>query len=169
MKHLFIFCFLLITSFSIYANSEDAIAYNDKIVSEQTKIGEAILAFSTNPNDFSLTQIRTQAENSLGVLNGMKPMDGNKDFLVAAKALFKFYAGITKNEYKKILELIQEKDKYTSEQITAKINELTESISKKEVPLDAQFKDAQVAFAKKYNFTLRKNDLEEKFKDAKEE
>ena len=75
MKHLFIFCFLLITSFSIYANSEDAIAYNDKIVSEQTKIGEAILAFSTNPNDFSLTQIRTQAENSLGVLNGMKPMD----------------------------------------------------------------------------------------------
>ena len=65
--------------------------------------------------------------------------------------------------------LIQEKDKYTSEQITAKINELTESISKKEVPLDEQFKDAQVAFAKKYNFTLRKNDLEEKFKDAKEE
>ena len=167
MKHLFILCISLITSFQLFAANDAAITYNDKIVGEQTKIGEAILAFSGNPNDFSLKQIKTQADNSLTVLNTMKPFDGNKDLLDAAKALFKFYAAITKNEYKKILVILQEKDKYTQEQLTAKINEYSNSISKREAPLDEKFQTAQKAFAKKHNFTLSKNELEEKIKNAK--
>jgi hypothetical protein len=82
--------------------------------------------------------------------------------------LFKFYGEITGNEYKKILLLIKEKDKYTNEEINAKVNELTGSISKKEDPLDVQFKEAQVEFAGKYNFTLTKNELEEKINKLKE-
>ncbi len=169
MKHFFILCIAVITSFSVFAtNSDDALAYNDKIVSEQTKIGERILAFSTDPNEFSLKQIKTQSDESLSVLSSMKPIDGNKDFLNAAKALFKFYGSITKDEYKKILAILQQKDKYSQEQLNAKIGEYTASISKKENPLDNNFQTAQIAFAKKYGFTLRKNELEDKFKEAKE-
>lgn len=167
MKY-FLFLFIaFITSVSSYANNDEAISYNDKIVGEQTKIGEAIIAFSNDPNDFSLTQIKTQADNSLEVLNSMKPLDGNKDFLEAAKALFRFYGEITKAEYKKILELLQNKDKYTQEQLTTKITAYTESIGKKEHPLDEKFQAAQSSFAKKYGFTLTKNELEDKIK-AKE-
>lgn len=168
MKHLFILLFCISSGFVALANDNDAISYNDKIVNEQIKIGEAILAFSNNPNDFSLNQIRTQGENSLKVLNEMKAYEGNKDFLSAAKTLFRFYVSITQNEYRKILDLIADKNSYTTEEITEKINQLTESISKKEKPLDAKFKDAQVAFAQKYNFTLSKNELEDKFKGGSE-
>ena len=89
MKHILLLLITIIVSFSVKANNDAAIAYNDKIVNEQTKIGETILSFSGNPNEFSLTQIGTQVQNSLKVLNSMKALDGNKDFLDAAKALFK--------------------------------------------------------------------------------
>ncbi|MFN8295148.1 MAG: hypothetical protein U0T69_03085 [Chitinophagales bacterium] len=169
MKH-FLFLFLtVIASFYAKANNDAAIAYNDKIVNEQTKIGETILSFSGNPNEFSLTQISTQVQNSIKVLNSMKALDGNKDFLDAAKALFKFYASITKNEYKKILVLLQEKNKYSQEELVSKIDELTNSISSKERPLDKKFQAAQAAFAQKYGFTLTKNKLEDKIKNVTEE
>ena len=37
-------------------------------------------------------QIKIQADNSIAELNKMKALDKNKDFLEAAKALFKFYS-----------------------------------------------------------------------------
>lgn len=169
MNYIFIFTLCILSAFSGLANNNDAVEYNDKIVNEQTKIGEAILAFSNNPNNFSLSLIKEQAEKSQDVLKQMKPFEGNKQFLAAAKALFKFYADITNKEYKKILEIIEDKDKYSPSDITAKINELSNSISKREVPLDKAFEDAQVEFAKKYNFSLRKNDFSDKIEKAIEE
>jgi hypothetical protein len=165
MKQLLTFLLCSFAFLSSFAGNNEAIAYNDKIVSEQNKIGEAILAFSGNPNDFSLSGIKTQAERSLSVLKEMKPYEGDKKFLSAAKALFKFYGDITENEYKKILQLVVDKKKYTQEEITQKINKLTESISKREHPLDKAFQEAQIAFAQKYGFSLRKNDLIDKFKE----
>ena len=155
MKSLFILFISILSTVATFASDADAIDYNDKIVTEQNKIGEAILAFSSNPNDFTLNQIKIQADEGLEVLNSMKPFEGNKKFLSAAKALFKFYGEITGNEY-------------TNEEINAKVNELTGSISKKENPLDVQFKEAQVEFAGKYNFTLTKNELEEKINKLKD-
>jgi hypothetical protein len=165
MKHSYIFFLFLLISISVFAQDNEAIAFNDKIVNEQIKIGEAILAFSDNPNDFSLKQIKIQSDKSINELNSMKVFDGNKKFLSAAKSLFKFYGEITNNEYKKILDLIQNKNKYTSEEVTTKITKLTESITKKESILDAGFKEAQQNFAAKYNFSLTKNELEERFKN----
>jgi hypothetical protein len=64
----------------------------------------------------------------------MKAFDGNKDFLISAKALFKFYKNISENEYKKILYF-----------------------------LDASFQYNQRKFAEKYGFALRKNSMADKF------
>lgn len=169
MKLFLIFCISVLSSVAAYAVNDEAIIYNDKIVGEQNKIGEAILAFSNNANEFSLEQVQKQAEASLAVLNSMKPFEGNKELLGAAKNLFKFYISITKNEYKKMLDLIINKDKYSEEELTKKINALSESLTKKEQPLDAKFQAAQAVFAKKYNFTLTKNQLEEKLNGLKEE
>lgn len=169
MKHILILLITIATSVSANANNDAAIAYNDKIVNEQTKIGETILLFSGNPNEFSLTQISTQVQNSLKVLNTMRGFDGSKDLLEAAKALFKFYASITKNEYKEILELLEKRNKYSQEELSSKIDELTNSISAKEGPLDKKFQAAQSVFAQKYGFTLSKNKLEEKIKDVTKE
>lgn len=156
MKVLFSTIIVLLLSACAFAEQENAIEYNDKIISEQTKIGAAIMAFSASPNDFSLSSVRTQVDKSLEVLKGMKPYEGNKTFLSSAKSLFKFYAGVSNKEYRKILILLDNRGKFTPEKLTESINQLIETIAKKEEPLDKAFQVQQVAFAAKYGFQLQK-------------
>lgn len=159
-KLLFAFLLLFSVHFS-FAQDQEAIAYNDKIVTEQTKIAESILSFSNNPNEFGLSQIQKQAEESLNTIKSMKPYKGEKNFLNCAKNLFKFYIDITKNEYKQMLSLITESSKYSEKELVDKVQKLTNSLTKKEKPLDEKFQAAQVAFAEKFNFKLTKNALQE--------
>ena len=111
MRVLFSTILVLLLSTSAFAEQESAIEYNDKIITEQTKIGAAIITFSTTPNDFSLSNVRNQVDKSLDILNGMKPYEGNKTFLSSAKTLFKFYAGVSNKEYRKILQLLENRQK----------------------------------------------------------
>lgn len=163
---------LLIVAFiftaNAFANNNDAVLYNDRIIAEQNKIGLTLLTFSGNPNEFSLSSVTTQVDKSLDVLKGMKAFDGDKEFLISAKALFKFYKSISKNEYLKILQIIENKKRYTQEEVGIKIDLLTKSIAQQEDPLDAAFQSAQKKFANKYGFTLTKNNLSEKFTKSDE-
>jgi hypothetical protein len=156
MRVLFSTILVLLLSASAFAEQESAIEYNDKIITEQTKIGAAIITFSTTPNDFSLSNVRNQVDKSLDILNGMKPYEGNKTFLSSAKTLFKFYAGVSNKEYRKILQLLENRQKFTPEKLTHTINQLIESIAKKEDPLDKALQAQQAAFATKYGFQLQK-------------
>lgn len=163
MKQFCIAIFSLFITVNTFAANQDAIAYNDKIIKEQNKIGEAMLIFSNNPNEFSLSSINTQIYKGMSVLNTMKPFEGNKKFLQAAKALFKFYNSIVKNEYQKILTLMVNNKNYSQDALTKKIDEVTHSISKKEIAYDKAFQAAQKEFALKYGFILQKNNLLEKY------
>lgn len=163
MKHFFFILFLFFASRGVFANSNEAVAYNDKIITEQNKISETLLTFSGNPNEFSLSNITTQVDKSLDVLKGMKAFDGNKDFLISAKALFKFYKNISENEYKKILYFLENKRNYPQEELDKKVDELTKSIAQSEGSLDASFQYNQRKFAEKYGFALRKNSMADKF------
>ncbi|MFN8284529.1 MAG: hypothetical protein U0U67_15005 [Chitinophagales bacterium] len=160
---------LLIAFFTINAtyseNGESAIEYNDKIVAEQNKIGNQILAFSEGPSSESLAGLQKQAKASLAALNEMKPFEKNSDLLNSAKALFQFYIGVTNNEYAKILTMINDTT-LTQEELISKINVVIAAISEKEKVLDANFNAAQVAFANKYGFTLTKNELQEEIDSA---
>lgn len=160
--------FLCITN--MYAQHDvAAIEYNNKIVNEQTKIGEAILSFSSNPNAFSLAKLKEQAESSMSIIKKMKAYKDDKQLLSAAKDMFKFYISISKNDYKELLYLVENKEKYESNELTRKLNTLVKNISAKEIPLDNAFQSAQKKFAEKYGFTLQKNDLSDKLKDATKE
>jgi hypothetical protein len=163
--------FALLTGFisiTTFAASDAAIEYNDKIINEQSKIGEKILAFSGDPNETTLQGIREQAQSSISVVSKMKPYEGNIEFKAAAIALFTFYSDITQHEYKDLLKLVANKDKYDQNKLTEKMNQLINSITSKEKPLDARFNEAQVAFAKKYGFTLGKNELQDEIDNARE-
>lgn len=161
-----LFSLFLLFSIKAIAGSAEAIAYNDKIVTEQNNIGKKILDFSAAPNEASLAAIREQTDASLKELNQMKPYEGNKELLDAAKALFSFYHEVSENEYKEILAMLNNKDKYSNEEFTSKLNQLVTSISDKEKPLDERFSTAQKAFAGKYGFTLKDNDLQQELNNA---
>lgn len=166
------YIFLLIAFFTINTisatNSQEAIDYNYKIVTEQNKIGNQILAFTEAPSKESLAGLQKQAASSLAVLNSMKSFDKNNDLLNAAKDLFKFYVAVTSDEYAKILDLISE-TKLTQEELISKINVYVASISEKEKTFDANFGAAQTAFAKKYGFTFSQNALQEEIDATKKE
>lgn len=162
MKNLLVLLVAVFTIHATQAKSDNAaIDYNDKIVAEQNKIGEQILAFTAQPTNESIIVLQKQAAASLEVLNNMKPFEKNSELLDAAKKLFKFYVDITTNEYAKVLELLNNSEKYKAEELTAKINEYVAIISQKESVLDANFSIAQQNFAKKYGFTLTENKLQE--------
>ncbi|HRB20038.1 MAG TPA: hypothetical protein PKZ14_08140, partial [Chitinophagales bacterium] len=73
---------------------------------------------------------------------------------------------ISQKEYKEMLTLLTSGNNFTKEAINKKIKELSGSISKKEKPLDEKFQAAQKEFAKKYNFELSKNELQERMKNT---
>ncbi|HOU46852.1 MAG TPA: hypothetical protein PLL99_03555, partial [Chitinophagales bacterium] len=56
----------------------------------------------------------------------------------------------------KILQLLENRQKFTPEKLTQTINQLIESIAKKEDPLDKALQAQQAAFATKYGFQLQK-------------
>lgn len=165
MKFLFTITITLL-SISLVWTSDEAVRYNNEIITEQNKIGEAILEFSNNPNDFTLLNIKNKGEESLLVLSKIKGFETDKKFIKAAKNLFKFYINISQKEYKEMLTLLTSGNNFTKEAINKKIKELSGSISKKEKPLDEKFQAAQKEFAKKYNFELSKNELQERMKNT---
>ena len=59
MKFLFTITITLL-SISLGWTSDEAVRYNNEIITEQNKIGEAILEFSNNPNDFTLLNIKNK-------------------------------------------------------------------------------------------------------------
>lgn len=142
--------------------NNDAIDYNDKIVTEQTKIGNQILAFSEAPTDESLASLQKQASSSLADLNEMKPFEKNAELLNSAKVLFQFYIDVTNNEYAKILDLFKNSTKYKQEELIEKINVYIAAIGAKEKNIDQNFSVAQNAFAKKFGFSLTDNELQDK-------
>ena len=62
---------LIMLSVAAFASSDEAIAYNDNIVKEQTKIGQSIMSFSSSPNDETPTSIARSLRgmNTPGVSN----------------------------------------------------------------------------------------------------
>ena len=145
-----------------------AVEYNDKIVAEQNKIGNQILAFTEAPSAESLAGLQKQANASIGVLNEMKPYKKNGELLNAAKSLFQFYIDVTSNEYAKVLALFNESSKYSQEELIEKINVYVDVISQKEKIVDTNFAAAQTAFAKKHGFTLTENKLQEEIDSVKQ-
>jgi hypothetical protein len=161
---------LALTFLSLHglASDKDAILYNDKIINEQNKITKKILELFKTPDEATLALVRKQIDESIEVLHKMKPYKGDEALLPSAKALFEFYRSIADNEYKSLLRLFMDKDKYTEDQLTLKVTEYLNAISQKEKPLDENFNAAQKAFAKKYGFVLMKNEMQDELNEAVE-
>ncbi|MBK6274448.1 MAG: hypothetical protein IPF58_06980 [Saprospirales bacterium] len=132
MQKLILLFVAFLTINATYGKTDNAaIDYNDRIVTEQNKIGNQILAFTEEPSAASLAGLQKQANASLAVLNEMKPFEKNSELLNAAKALFQFYIDVTNNEYAKVLALLNESSKYSQEELVERINIYVASISQK--------------------------------------
>jgi phospholipase/lecithinase/hemolysin len=142
-----------------------AVAYNDFIVDEQVKIGEAIKAFNTafgNTEDTlqiheARKAITKQADSSINQLKRLVPFSGDTALKKNAMSLFSFYSKTASNEYKQLVQIYYSKK--TNEDISKELQALIKVITDKEALYDKNFQDAQKAFAAKHNIDLKANEF----------
>ncbi len=143
---------------------ETAVAYNDFIVGEQTKVGEAIKQFIStysNSTDSSLIQqarkgIVKQADSAVKHLNAVVAFKGDTSLKRSAIRLFKFYSVSAANEYNQLVQLSFDTKK-SAEQINKEMSAIAKDITEREKTYDADFQEAQKAFATKNNINLTEN------------
>lgn len=139
-------------------------AYNDSIVTQQTKIARLMIDMANASSDTSKAQelrkkAAEQAETSLKVLERLGPYKDDNKLLVAAQNLFTFYRDICNNEFKELYELAAQADQGNPE-VLERMKAINQQIADKEAPLDEAFAKAQKEFAEKYGIKITENALQ---------
>ena len=167
MKYIYFLLFAVTIASCKYFNQDSAIKYNDNIVLLQDKIHIKMTAlgnsFSTKDSveiNKNLQALKTTSDSAIAVVGGLSGIDGDTQLKDAALNLFKFYRKLAD------VEFAQEGAIFCKEEITADdmkvLNDIVESVTKEEKPLDDALGEAQNNLAKKYNFKLEHKDMSNK-------
>jgi len=142
-----------------------AVEYNNLIIDEHTKISKSILEmpayFETDikKSEAIRADMVTQCDSSIKKLQALPDYQGNTEFRDAAISLFEFYAEISQNEYKEMLQILA-KDKDIEMEDILRLTQIENDLAAKEEALDTKFKKAQESFAKEHNFSLIENEIQ---------
>lgn len=148
----------------------NATEYNQYIVGKQTEILRMVFSFidtvQINPQN-ALLHLDSQVKKVESIINDIKGMPaykGNTGFRDAAIESFIFYAGVFKNEYKQMTELLitTMNTDATPEQIALN-DKLTEDITRRETVVVNNFLKAQRGFAKENRLKLQESKEQKKF------
>lgn len=164
-KLLFPIALLLFTVTTAFAPPMTPQEYNDVIIGEQNKISKIMIDMANhfgtdlNKSDQLREQLVKQCQSSVSVLRELPAFEGDTKFRDAGIALYTFYGQISAMEYKEMIDILKKDNIQTSdiERLTA----LEKEITKREIPLDDAFQNAQNAFAKKHGFTLIENEYQD--------
>ena len=142
-----------------------AVEYNNLIIDEHTKISQSIIEmpayFETDIKkaDSIRMEMVIQCDSSTKKLQALPDYKGNTEFRDAAIALFKFYAKISQNEYKEMLQILA-KDKDIEMEDILRLRQIESDLATQEEALDTKFKKAQESFAETHNFSLTENEVQ---------
>ncbi|MBK7374642.1 MAG: hypothetical protein KTQ13_11015 [Ferruginibacter sp.] len=161
---IFAFFMIALQSNAQVKSFETAVAYNDFIVAEQTKVGETIKAFIDtygSSKDSSVIQearrkIVIQADSAVKQVKMLVPFKGDTSLKRNAINLFGFYYQIAAKEYDQLVQLGFDTKK-SNEEISKEMTAIIQGITAREKLLDAYFQEAQKTFAAKYNIKLSEN------------
>lgn len=168
--------YLLISFFLISCSSErkEAIEYNDKIISEQNKIIEKAIDFTSSfetRNYRKIDSIRLilllQIDKSIGEISKMQSFEGYDSLRLAALDLFNFYKKVYENEFKEITQIITKDSLEITEDDIIKHNILTRKIKNEEISYDNNFQKAQQSFAKKYHLNITRNEYQDRLNEIR--
>ena len=147
---------------------ESAMEYNDFLLGAQAKAINGMLALnsdaSSEASNLEIDNFIQLINTILKNVNSIDTYKHGKDFKEAIKEQLYMYKDIVKNDWLEIFEL-QNKSPTSDEEmqeLSSKIDAILKRIEEKEAPIDIKVEDAQIEFAKKYNFKLYANELQEK-------
>lgn len=162
----FILLIFLLSSVKAYCAGTTPVEYNNKIIDEQTKIMKLVLQFGNNESDDlgAMEEIRlklvAQAEKSLETVKKMPAYDGSTRMRDAAASLFGLYLEAGKIYYKEMLDIVAKGENITEADLL-RIEEIDKELTSKEEKLDNEFQKAQQEFARKHNFAIEENPLQD--------
>ncbi len=145
----------------------DPIKYNDYMVERQDQFGAELLKlidlFDVLPEDKSVVdgqseRVVASAQEGITAMNKLKPLKGDFGLHQSALELFVFYEETMRTDYGKIIDEL-----YKDAPDLEALNEVLLRIEGEESKLDNAFFQAQNSYAKKHNFSLIENSLQEEF------
>ncbi len=164
MKNLNSLVIVLILSFIFACNSltDEAINYNDAIISKQQTI---VNLFNSLDSSFSDTihktfvthyeKLKTEIEQQLNTIDtAIKPFNGSDDFKNAYKELLKSYNEVVNNEYKQLVDWYSLPDSLFTEDVLAEFRKTYQLANEKLEQALNRFREFQKQFASTYKFNL---------------
>lgn len=146
-------------------STDEAIKYNDALVSQQTKVFEKesalIEAISKNmPEKFDvlLAELSVQVDSSSETVKKMDAFDGKTDLKDAALKVFTTYRTIIDSSYAEMIKYAKTPDSLYTQEDDDKVIELSKKIDDKLNTAVEDFVTVQKSFAAKYKFELNGNE-----------
>ena len=147
---------------------ESAMEYNDFLLGAQAKAINGMLALnsdtSSEASNLEIDNFIQLINTILKNVNSIDTYKHGKDFKEAIKEQLYLYKDIAKNDFLELFELGNRSPTSDEEmqELSSKIEAILKRIEEKETPIDIKVENAQIKFAKKYNFKLYANELQEK-------
>lgn len=161
MKKVFYFGSLILLFVGCARTREDAVKFNNAVVSDQKQIIESINKLTTSFEDTHIVNIDAQYHEHLRLLEemrnkyiSMKPFD-DEDIL--RKAFLEFIDSnllCAKKEYAQLIDILKNYDEKTYWHYKNKWDSIAHIVLDKEQRINDKFLDAQKKFAEKYEITL---------------
>lgn len=161
--------FILATTGAVSAQTfTNAIDYNDHIVELQNEIGYKMIAFNNEVSAETATSesvkpfyddLLTTTRAVIVKLEKVKPFEKNVELKTTAMELFRFYETTISVDYREMIDLIFGDE--LDDAAMTRVQELLVKVTEAEAIVDAKFKSAQEAYARKYNIDLEENELQE--------
>lgn len=153
----FIFlCGLALLSFRAAAGSDiNAVAYNQTIMLEQDRVAYRLTEFMQHVSGKNLILLQLQILNSIETIDVIGPYSSSdSSFHQSARALFGSYKDVSKFQYPKILELVENPD-IEDTQFNQQLDAIRQEIAAILAPHNLKFTEEQEKFAQKYGFQFK--------------
>jgi len=161
MKNIWSLVFLISLLSACKPSAEDAINYNDQMISEQAKVATVLDSLNQlikNKDTLNITSFynKTLEEVKKSIDSIQKTTDFNKepDYKNQMLKLLKTYQSLTENEYHQVIDICLISDSSLTKDTLAFLNKTLLQINDKISVQMKEFTHFQQDFAKKYEFSL---------------
>ncbi|MCX7862416.1 MAG: hypothetical protein N2449_05415 [Bacteroidales bacterium] len=164
MKHIVYYLVIFIIFLSCKNLTDEAIKYNDQIISQQQKIvhlfnqlDSSFADTTTRSYNEYYTQLKNEIQNQQKQIDSLPPFNGSYEFKEQYKQLLNVYFDAVNTDYKKMIDWYNLPDNQFSQAIADSFNNSYQNANKKIEHAVNKFLEFQYNFAKEYNFSLVKN------------
>ncbi len=154
-------CSLILALTSCGPSKEEAINYNDQIISEQKMIADKINILNNSLTqdapglmDEAYRQVLIQLDSGTVNVAKMGDFDGKTDFREASLKLFAVYKSVLQGEFKTMIDILKNSGAEIPPQAKDQFLSIREQASKKIENGLKEFRRAQDEFADKYGLVL---------------